>query len=84
MYIVLQQGSYDSYQEYLERYKTTDEIMEWVKKEAEYCYKEYPTFCIPYTEYKKDVNFVSWEFAHKTITKKHHLCICEQRHSKTA
>jgi hypothetical protein len=48
---------------------------EKVKKEAEYCYKEYPTFCIPYIEYKKDVNFVSWEFAHKTITKKHHLCI---------
>lgn len=70
MYILYQQGAYDSYPETLDKFKTIDDIMKWIEKESNDCYKIDPKYTIPYSEYKKDVEFVSWDFAHKTITKK--------------
>ena len=75
MYILYQQGAYDSNPETLDKFKTIDDIMKWIEKESNDCYKIDPKYTIPYSEYKKDVEFVSWDFAYKTITKKTHSCV---------
>ncbi len=70
MYILCQ--LVDNNIEKLEMFTTLDKIIEYERNDSEWLYNFEPHNFIPYDDYIKDAEFISWDYINKNIKTKHY------------
>jgi len=69
MYVLYQ--LFDGIIDRIETFSTLDKIIEFERDDSDWLYRIYPQDFIPYDDYIKDAEFISWDYANQNIKTKY-------------